>query len=156
MGAEPPPVTGISELVLEVADLEASRAFYRDLLGFEETLWGEGREGRYWYLVGDSARLGLWTEQVGLAGGRGGAHVHFAFHVADPEIDSVQAGIEARGGEVEGPIQLGPGRAIYITDPDGNVVEFWSQDMREYSRGAREDGHPGTFRDASGPGRHPV
>jgi catechol 2,3-dioxygenase len=141
----PPAATGISELVLEVADLEASRTFYRDLLGFEETLWGEGREGRYWYLIGDSARLGLWTEQVGLAGGRGGAHVHFAFHVADPEVEAIRKRIESGGGEVEGPIQLGPGRAIYVTDPDGNVVEFWSQDMSEYAVGARSDGQPGTF-----------
>jgi catechol-2,3-dioxygenase len=59
-----PPVTGISELVL-VSDLEAARGFYRDKLGFEETLYGEGAEGRYWYLVGETARLGLWTEQVG-------------------------------------------------------------------------------------------
>jgi catechol 2,3-dioxygenase-like lactoylglutathione lyase family enzyme len=144
--ADPPPVTGISELVLEVSDLEAARRFYRDVLGFEETLYGEGREGRYWYLVGETARLGLWTEQVGLAGGRGGAHVHYAFHVADPEIDRIQERIEAAGGEIEGPIQLGPGRAIYITDPDGNVVEFWSQDMARYTSGARGGGGPGTFR----------
>jgi catechol 2,3-dioxygenase-like lactoylglutathione lyase family enzyme len=143
---DPPPVTGISELVLEVADLEAARRFYRDLLGFEETLYGEGREGRYWYLVGESARLGLWTEQVGLAGGRGGAHVHFAFQVADEEIDRLDKSIRDAGGEVEGPIQLGPGRAIYITDPDGNVVEFWSQDMAQYASGARAGGGPGTFK----------
>ena len=142
----PLPVTGISELVLEVSDLEAARRFYRDVLGFEETLYGEGREGRYWYLVGEVARLGLWTEQVGLAGGRGGAHVHYAFHVADPEIDRLKERIEAAGGEIEGPIQLGPGRAIYITDPDGNVVEFWSQDMGAYTTGARTGGGPGTFR----------
>jgi catechol 2,3-dioxygenase-like lactoylglutathione lyase family enzyme len=145
--AKPPAVTGISELVLEVVDLEASRGFYRDLLGFEETLYGEGREGRSWYLIGDTARLGLWTSQVGLAGGRGGAHVHFAFHVADAEIDSIEARIRARGGAVEGPVRLGPGRAVYVTDPDGNVVEFWSQDMAEYSRGARAGGAPGTFRE---------
>ena len=141
----PPPVTAISELVLEVADLEASRRFYRDLLGFEETLFGEGAEGRYWYLAGDTARLGIWTEQVGLAGGRGGAHVHFAFHVADSEIDSIKRRIEAGGAEVEGPIELGPGRAVYVTDPDGNVVEFWSQDMADYAAGARAGGPPGTF-----------
>jgi catechol 2,3-dioxygenase-like lactoylglutathione lyase family enzyme len=147
MADRPPPVAGISELVLEVSDLEASRAFYRDLLGFEETLFGEGREGRYWYLVGDSARLGLWTPQVGLAGGRGGAHVHFAFAVADAEVEAIRKRILAGGGEVEGPIRLGPGRAIYVTDPDGNVVEFWSQDMADYCRGARADGQPGTFRE---------
>jgi predicted enzyme related to lactoylglutathione lyase len=141
----PPPVTGISELVLEVSDLEAARRFYRDVLGFEETLYGEGAEGRYWYLVGETARLGLWTEQVGLAGGRGGAHVHYAFNVADGEIDRLQDRIEEAGGAVDGPIQLGPGRAIYVTDPDGNVVEFWSQDMTAYTAGAREGGLPGTF-----------
>jgi catechol 2,3-dioxygenase-like lactoylglutathione lyase family enzyme len=142
---EPPPVTGISELVLEVSDLDAARRFYRDLLGFEETLYGEGRDDRYWYLVGDSARLGLWTPQVGLAGGRGGAHVHFAFHVADDEIERIERRLRERGADVEGPLQLGPGRAIYITDPDGNVVEFWSQDMAAYAAGARADGEPGTF-----------
>jgi catechol 2,3-dioxygenase-like lactoylglutathione lyase family enzyme len=145
-----PPVTGISELVLEVADLEAARRFYRDVLGFEETLYGEGAEGRYWYLVGETARLGLWTEQVGLAGGRGGAHVHFAFNVADREVDQLKERIEAAGAEVEGPIQLGPGRAIYVTDPDGNVVEFWSQDMRDYTAGAREGGEAGTFKPPGG------
>jgi catechol 2,3-dioxygenase-like lactoylglutathione lyase family enzyme len=141
-----PPVTGISELVLEVSDLEAARRFYRDVLGFEETLYGEGAEGRYWYLLGETARLGLWTEQVGLAGGRGGAHVHYAFSVADDEVDRLKERIESTGAEVEGPIQLGPGRAIYVTDPDGNVVEFWSQDMVEYTTGARAGGPPGTFR----------
>jgi catechol 2,3-dioxygenase-like lactoylglutathione lyase family enzyme len=141
-----PPVSGISELVLEVADLEAARTFYRDVLGFEETLLGEGADGRYWYLVGETARLGLWTEQVGLAGGRGGAHVHYAFHVGDEEIDRLKERIEQAGAEVEGPIQLGPGRAIYVTDPDGNVVEFWSQDMAAYTEGARAGGGAGTFR----------
>jgi catechol 2,3-dioxygenase-like lactoylglutathione lyase family enzyme len=144
--SEPPPVSAISELVLEVSDLDEARRFYRDVLGFEETLYGEGREGRYWYLVGDSARLGLWTEQVGLAGGRGGAHVHYAFRVADAEVDRIKERIESAGAEVEGPVQLGPGRAIYVTDPDGNVVEFWSQDMAAYTEGARSGGGPGTFR----------
>jgi catechol 2,3-dioxygenase-like lactoylglutathione lyase family enzyme len=140
-----PPVSGISELVLEVSDLDAARRFYRDLLGFEETLYGEGREDRYWYLIGSSARLGLWTPQVGLAGGRGGAHVHFAFQLAREELDPLLDRLRASGVEVEGPIQLGPGRAIYVTDPDGNVVEFWTQDMAEYCAGARAGGGPGTF-----------
>lgn len=130
-------MTGISELVLEVSDLDRARAFYRDSLGFEETLHGEGREGRYWYLVADSARLGLWTPQVGIAGGRGGAHVHFAFHVSEEEVGRLLERFSDRGIEVEGPVRLGPGRAIYVTDPDGNVVEFWSQEMAEYARGAR-------------------
>jgi catechol-2,3-dioxygenase len=144
--ANPPPASGISELVLEVSDLARARAFYRDVLGLEETLYGEGREGRYWYLIGDSARLGLWTPQTGLAGGRGGAHVHFAFHVPREELDPLLERLRDRGAEVEGPIQLGADRAIYVTDPDGNVVEFWTQDMAEYAAGARAGGGPGTFK----------
>ncbi len=130
--------------MLEVSDLDAARHFYREVLGLRGDPLRRGREGRYWYLIGDTARLGLWTEQVGLAGGRGGAHVHFAFHVADAEIDRLLERLAGRA-EVEGPIQLGPGRAIYVTDPDGNVVEFWSQDMADYAEGARAGGAPGTF-----------
>lgn len=143
---EPPPASAISELVVEVSDLDRARSFYRDVLGFEETLYGEGREGRYWYLIGDSARLGLWTPQTGLAGGRGGAHVHFAFQVPRAELDPLLERLRERGAEVEGPVQLGADRAIYVTDPDGNVIEFWTQDMAAYAAGAREGGGPGTFR----------
>jgi catechol-2,3-dioxygenase len=134
---EPPPVRGISELVLEVADLDASRRFYGELLGFEETRVGERREDRRWYLIGDSARLGLWTAQTGLAGGRGGAHVHFAFSMDEAEIEPLLARLTDAGVEVEGPVDLGPGRALYVTDPDGNVVEFWSQDMAAYAAASR-------------------
>lgn len=135
-------MTAISELVLEVADIERARDFYGGLLGLEETRLGERREDRRWYLIGESARLGLWTPQTGIAGGRGGAHVHFALHVPDEEIDRLRERLEAAGAEVEGPIQLGPGRAIYLTDPDGNVVELWSQDMREYAGNSRAGGVP--------------
>jgi catechol 2,3-dioxygenase-like lactoylglutathione lyase family enzyme len=130
-------VSGISELVLEVSDLDASRRFYGELLGFEETRVGERRDDRRWYLIGDSARLGLWTPQTGLAGGRGGSHVHYAFSVDDVEIDRLLARLTAAGIEVEGPVDLGPGRALYVTDPDGNVVEFWSQDMAAYAAASR-------------------
>src|ERR687887_1617901 len=113
---DPPPVTGISELVLEVADLDAARRFYGETLGFEETRYGEGRDDRRWYLIGDSARLGIWTPQVGLAGGRGGAHVHFAFQIDRELLDSLLDRLRSRGVELEGPIQLGADRAIYVTD----------------------------------------
>jgi len=142
---DPPPVTGISELVLEVSDLDAARHFYTDVLGFEETRYGEGRDDRRWYLIGDSARLGLWTPQVGLAGGRGGSHVHFAFQLAREQLDPLRERLRSQGTEVEGPIQLGADRAIYVTDPDGNVIEFWTQDLAAYCAGARAGGGPGTF-----------
>jgi catechol 2,3-dioxygenase-like lactoylglutathione lyase family enzyme len=132
--SEPPAVSGISELVLEVSDLDAARRFYRDQLGFEETLYGEGAEGRYWYLVGDTARLGLWTEQVGLAGGRGGAHVHFAMHVPPERYDAAVGALRERGQDVEEHRfpAYDESRAAYVTDPDGNVVELWTYDVANH------------------------
>ena len=65
--------------------------------------------------------------------------MHFAFALEDAELEALQERIVAAGVEIEGPIQLGSGRAIYVTDPDGNVGEFWSQDMTEYCRSAREE-----------------
>jgi catechol-2,3-dioxygenase len=142
----PPPVAGISELVLEVSDLEEARRFYGETLGFEETRYGEGRDDRRWYLIGETGRLGIWTPQVGLAGGRGGAHVHFAFQIGREQLDPLLERLRSQAVEVEGPIQLGADRAIYVTDPDGNVVEFWTQDMAAYCAEARGGGGLGTLK----------
>jgi catechol-2,3-dioxygenase len=57
--------------------------------------------------------------------------------VEDAEIDRLLARLTEAGVEVEGPVDLGPGRALYVTDPDRNVVEFWSQDMAAYAAASR-------------------
>lgn len=129
------PVTTLSELVLETDDLDAARHFYGEILGLEETRRGESREDRRWYLIGESARLGLWTPQTGLAGGRGGRHVHFAMHIGEEDLDRAIGRFRTEAVDFEGPVQLGPGRAVYLTDPDGNVVELWTQDMAGYAAG---------------------
>ena len=81
------PVTGVSELVLEVADLEAAERFYSGVLGLPVVERWPDREA-IWVLAGDRTRIGLWRPQVGTAGGRGGAHVHFALHVAESVFDA--------------------------------------------------------------------
>jgi catechol 2,3-dioxygenase-like lactoylglutathione lyase family enzyme len=127
------PVTGVSELVLEVQDLEAAEAFYRDVLGLPVVDRWPAREA-VWVMAGERTRIGLWRPQVGLAGGRGGAHVHFAMHLAEEEIDAARARIEAAGHTVQEIAFEGAGRAIYVDDPDGNVVELWSWDVGEHLR----------------------
>ena len=52
-------------------------------------------------MVGDRTRIGLWTPQVGLAGGRGGIHVHYAMHVPPERYDAAVAALRERGQEVE-------------------------------------------------------
>ena len=127
------PVTGVSELVLEVVDLEASEAFYSGVLGLRVVERWRDREA-VWVMAGDRTRIGLWRPQVGLAGGRGGLHVHFAMHIAEPDYEGAVSLLRERGEDVEEIAFDGAGRAAYVTDPDGNVVELWTWDVAEHLR----------------------
>ncbi|MBD0281713.1 MAG: VOC family protein [Thermoleophilaceae bacterium] len=128
------PVTGVSELVLEVVDLEAAEEFYAGVLGLPVVeRWAE-REA-VWVMAGERTRIGLWRPQVGLAGGRGGLHVHFAMNIAEEDFDAAVEALRRRGQEVqEMSFSDGRGRAAYVDDPDGNVVELWTWDVGEHLR----------------------
>ena len=67
--------------------------------------------------------------QVGLFGSRGGVHVHFALHIPDEDYDSAVERLRSLGQEVEETAFEGAGRAAYVTDPDGNLVELWTWDV---------------------------
>ena len=122
-------MSGVSELVLEVVDLEAAERFYADVLGFPVVDRWPAREA-IWVMAGDRTRIGLWRPQVGLMGGRGGLHVHFAMHIAEDDFDAAVALLRERGQEVR-EVSFGEthGRAAYVDDPDGNVVELWTWDV---------------------------
>jgi catechol 2,3-dioxygenase-like lactoylglutathione lyase family enzyme len=123
------PVTGVSELVLEVEDLDAAEAFYAGLLGMPVVERWAAREA-IWVMAGERTRIGLWRPQVGLAGGRGGAHVHFAMQIGEGDYDAVVRRLRTLGAPVT-EHSFGPehGRAAYLTDPDGHVVELWTWDV---------------------------
>jgi catechol-2,3-dioxygenase len=117
---------GVNELVLEVLDLERAEHFYSELLGFPVVERWEHRDA-VWVLAG-STRIGLWRPQVGVAGGRGGVHVHYALQIAEDDYAAIVDGLRGRGlGVTED--DFGESRAVYVTDPDGNVVEFWTGDV---------------------------
>ena len=123
------PVTGVSELVLEVVDLEAAEEFYAGVLGLPVVERWPDREA-IWVMAGERTRIGLWRPQVGLAGGRGGVHVHFAMKIAEEDFDDAVTSLRERGQKVEEmSFSGGRGRAAYVDDPDGNVVELWTWDV---------------------------
>jgi catechol 2,3-dioxygenase-like lactoylglutathione lyase family enzyme len=126
-------VTGVSELVLEVVDLDAAEDFYAGVLGLPLVERWPDRDA-IWVMAGKRTRIGLWRPQVGLAGGRGGVHVHFAMHIAEADYESAVELLRSRGEEVEEIAFDGAGRAAYVTDPDGNVVELWTWDVSEHLR----------------------
>ena len=128
------PVTGVSELVLEVVDLERSERFYSVILGFPVVDRWPDRDV-VWVMAGDRTRIGLWKPQVGLFGSRGGVHVHFAMHIDEADFDGTVALLEARGQTVKTALfGATNGRAAYVDDPDGHLVEFWTWDVAEHLR----------------------
>ena len=128
-------VTGVSELVLEVVDLERAERFYADVLGLPVVDRWTHREA-VWLMAGDRTRIGLWTPQVGLARGRGGIHVHYAMHLPPDRYDAAVATLRERGQEVEEHrfAAYDDSRAAYVADPDGNVVELWTYDVANHLR----------------------
>jgi catechol 2,3-dioxygenase-like lactoylglutathione lyase family enzyme len=109
--------------VLEVADLDAAVAFYSEALGLP---LASRYEERAWFKVGGGARLGLWTPQVGIAGGEGGAHVHFAMHIAAEDYERAVEHLREQGFDPHEEDFEENGRAAYVRDPDGHVVELWT------------------------------
>ena len=124
-----PPAIGLFELVLEVGDLAAAERFYHDALGLPVVERWDGDRPAVWLALGREATLGLWPGETAGAkaihGGRGGAHLHFAIRVPRGTLAQLQTRLEALGYPVEGGWTFAPGdHAIYLDDPDGNVVEL--------------------------------
>jgi glyoxylase I family protein len=126
-------VREIDHLVLRVADLERMLGFYCGVLGcaVERRLDGIGlvqlRAGRSILdlvpVAGELGRAG------GAAPGREGRNLdHFCFRV-EPWDEAHLRSELARHGIEAGPVESrygaeGSGPSIYLTDPEGNVVEL--------------------------------
>src|ERR1700704_3819295 len=81
------PVTGVNEITLEQNDLAAAEAFYAGVLGFPVVeRWADET---VWVMAGDRTRIGLWRPQIGLGGGLGGVHVHYAMGIPPDSYDAV-------------------------------------------------------------------
>jgi catechol 2,3-dioxygenase-like lactoylglutathione lyase family enzyme len=97
-----------------VRDLEAGRAFYRDLLGFEETFADE--DGRWTRLRRDDMEIALWEAQ-GDEGGVASVNV--------PDLRGEVERLRAAGVEVGVIVELhGHVRVVDVFDPDGNRVQL--------------------------------
>lgn len=127
--------SGLSELVLIVADLARAAEFYRDVVGLalarpitDEWAWfwsGEANASPYFALHRGTL---LFEEKSPLAAGQRFGRAHFAFRVEREDLDPCLARLRAAGIEVLGPVALDWMNAdsIYFYDPDANLVEYWT------------------------------
>ena len=105
-------ITGLFEVVLEVADLDRAESFYR-ALGLD--VMGRGDERRRVRLTAGPFDIELWEPQLGLADGRGGVHVDLGFATEDPAAARDAVADDALSVE-----SLADGERV--TDPDGHVL----------------------------------
>jgi lactoylglutathione lyase len=134
-GQEPPPrpaITGLSHVALWVSDLDRSRAFYTDFLGFDESYALRNTDGSVFFScikVNDRQWLELFPSN-GNTPGDGDRLYHVAIETADAR--GLLAYLKAKG--VKGPggkplpaaAPVGKvGNLNYFTeDPDGHIIEF--------------------------------
>lgn len=117
----------LDHLVLTVADIGRTCAFYRDVLGFEEVTFGQGRKA----LAFGSQKINLHQagrefEPKALAPTPGSADLCF---IAATPLEDVVRELAAAGVAIEeGPVQrtgaTGPIRSVYVRDPDRNLIEI--------------------------------
>ena len=127
-------LAGIDHLVLRVADLEKMLHFYVDVLGCNVERETPRETGLYQLRAG-KALIDLITldGRLGLLGGRGpekeGRNMdHFCLQVENFDPTTVRAYLIEKGCLVE-PAQerygaTGSGLSLYLTDPEGNMVEL--------------------------------
>lgn len=126
-------VRGLDHIVLRVADLEASLKWYKRVLGCEEER-RIARFGLYQLRLGNSlidlAPVGSPLDKGGGAapGAKKRNLQHFAVQLKRFDEKKIRAHLKRRGiepGSVERRYGAqGHGPSMYITDPDGNVVEL--------------------------------
>jgi catechol 2,3-dioxygenase-like lactoylglutathione lyase family enzyme len=121
-------VRALDHVVINVGDVERSVAWYTDLLGLEPERLDEWRAGTVPF---PSVRIDVGTVIDLIAIERTGRNVDHICLVAERvDVDAVAA--DPRFDVVDGPGERwgarGVGWSVYVTDPDGNVVELRSYD----------------------------
>jgi len=116
--------------VLAVLDLEASSAFYRDVLGFVIREMGDPG----WRLfVRDSCRIMAGQCPDAIPASELGDHSYFAYFVVD-DVDTDYEQVTARGGEIVKPLRDEPWgmREFGLRTVDGHRIMV-GQDLEDSS-----------------------
>lgn len=127
-----PKTRGIRETALYAADLDRSRAFYRDGLGLRVMLDTDrlvaldaGGTGVLLLFQAGATSDDLPTAGGLVPGHEGTGRLHMAFAIDAADYDTWKAHLAARGIPLDSEVRWpAGGRSLYIRDPDGHAVEF--------------------------------
>lgn len=130
----PPTLQSLDHLVLTVSDIDATIAFYRDVLGMIPQSFVPADGTARWALSFGHQKINLHRtgqefEPKAAKPRAGSADLCF---LSDTPLDVWQAALSANGIAVEeGPVRRtgaqGSILSIYLRDPDGNLIEISNQ-----------------------------
>jgi catechol 2,3-dioxygenase-like lactoylglutathione lyase family enzyme len=118
MSASKLKVTGINHVVLHVTDLDRSRTFYMEALGFDDR--GSVPSMRASFLRCGMQGLDLF-EMVGCDVHGGEEMNHIALNVDVADVDLLVAGLSEVGIDA---FERTPRNSVFIADPDGHRIEM--------------------------------
>jgi catechol 2,3-dioxygenase-like lactoylglutathione lyase family enzyme len=118
-----PPILGVAHIAFYAHDLNRSRAFYEDFLGFAEPFSAHNPDGTLrltWIKINDRQFVELFPET---APGTDRLH-EISFQTADAE--AMRRYLQSRGVEVPESVTVGQSKAanFAVHDPDGHKIEF--------------------------------
>jgi catechol 2,3-dioxygenase len=123
------PDTKIGHIHLTVSDIDRSLKFYRDLLGFEVTQY-YGNSAVFLSAGGYHHHIGLntWAGKSATPSPPGHTGLyHFAILYPNrKELAKILKRLYEVNYKIEGASDHGVSESIYITDPDGNGIELYT------------------------------
>ena len=130
MGTSKLKVTGINHVVLHVTDLDRSRTFYMEALGFDDR--GSVPGMRASFLRCGMQGLDLF-EMVDSDVHGGEEMNHMALNVDVVDVELLVAGLSEAGIET---FEITPRNSVFISDPDGHRIEMLpiSANERDHER----------------------
>jgi catechol-2,3-dioxygenase len=120
-------VSKIGHLVLRVRDLDRSLAFYCGTLGLREVARRDFGEGPMAFLSSGNSHHDVALIQTDMAGPQGTALHHFAMKVGDSlrDLAAARSALETAGVPVHMALDHRVSQGLYISDPDGNLIELY-------------------------------
>ncbi len=122
-------VNELGHIVLYVRDVEASRRFYGEVLGWKEVSAVEHRMAMF-----SSGRthhelllIEVGADAIPIPEGRRVGMYHFGLKIGttDQELKDALRELVDAGADVRGTADHGVTHSLYIADPDGNEIELY-------------------------------
>lgn len=121
--------SGINHITIRVNDIKRAEEFYGDVLGFD--LVRKMGQSMAVYQVGDEDTLVLVEAETSYDPSSRDYRVdHFGFYLdSEEKVDELaEYFLENEVSVLSGPANRKRGRFVFISDPDGNMLEFFYEE----------------------------